>query len=151
MKKLCSLILLVTVICFMFASCDNGAYGQQETSEEAVVDVQDVYGTYARQNIESTLQDYFTITINPDGTYTYYATMLSSYIGMGNYTFEDNVITLIDEKIPTLSGSLTCTFKFEYRDGKLIYLATESDAFMYINPPDGAEFERVNIQDNETK
>lgn len=69
---------------------------------------------------------------------------------MGNYTFEDNVITLIDEKIPTLSGQHTCTFKFEYRDGKLIYLATESDRFMYINPPDGAEFERVNTQDNET-
>ena len=60
MKKLCSLILLVTVICVMFASCDNGANVQQETNEKAVVDVQDVYGTYARQNIESELQDYFT-------------------------------------------------------------------------------------------
>ena len=65
---------------------------------------------------------------------------------MGQYTVEGNIITLVDEKAPYYDDEekifvfKTHIFKFEYRDGSLIFLASESDSFMYINLPDGAEF-----------
>ena len=156
MKKLCFLILFVTVIFLTFSSCDVGGVvdlvGKSIFGEDAtgIENIEDIYGTYARQN-DNTLKDYFTITLNSDGTFSYYATMFSSYIGRGSYTVEGNVITLVDDHIPTLSGSATCKFLFEYRDGKLIYLASQSDAFMYINPPEGAEFVKAEASEGENQ
>lgn len=107
-----------------------------------------LYGTYFRiNNYSQPLSDTFTITLNSDGTYHYYETMISSHMGLGKYTVCGNIITLTDDNIPTLSGSKTYTFKFEYRDGKLVFLASESDRFMYVNLPDGAEFDRAPTQE----
>ena len=113
----------------------------------------EIYGTYSRPNDgdRQVLIDSFTITLGPDGTYFYYETFISSHIGWGLYTVDGNIITLIDDDIPSLEGSLTYTYNFEFRDGKLIYLASKSDRFMYVNLPDGAEFERVNTAEIETK
>ena len=104
-----------------------------------------VCGTYIREN-ERDLYGYFTISLGTDGTFSYYETLISSYVGMGQYTVEGNIITLVDEKAPYYDDEekifvfKTHIFKFEYRDGSLIFLASESDSFMYINLPDGAEF-----------
>ena len=104
-----------------------------------------VCGTYIREN-ERDLYGYFTISLGTDGTFSYYETLISSYVGMGQYTVEGNIITLVDEKAPYYDDEEkifvfnTHIFKFEYRDGSLIFLASESDSFMYINLPDGAEF-----------
>ncbi len=107
-------------------------------------EIDSLYGTYFRKNNDSRpIADVFTITLNADGTYNYYETMISSHLGFGRYTVDGNIITIRDDDIPTLNGSKTYTFKFEYRDGKLIFLASESDNFMYVNLPDGAEFERA--------
>ena len=100
---------------------------------------EDVCGLYARPNANGF--DAFTITLNPDGTYQYFETMISSHLGFGSYTVEDGIVTLVDSQIPGVNGSLTHTYQFKYADGKLIFLAEESDSFMYINLPDGAEFE----------
>lgn len=98
------------------------------------------YGMYSRENANGF--DHFTITLNENGTYSYFETMISSHLGMGGYTLEDGVVTLTDSQIPGLYGSLTHTYKFRCEDGKLIFLADESDDFMYIKLPDGAEFDR---------
>ena len=104
-----------------------------------------VCGTYIREN-ERDLDGYFTISLGADGTFWYYETMLSSYIGKGEYTVEGNIITLVDEAIPhydfeeEIFSYKTYIFKFEYRDGSLIFLASESNRFIYISLPDGAEF-----------
>ncbi len=146
MKRIICLFFFVLIL-FTFTACDICSW----CDEAKVTFTQEtIYGTYARKN-ETFENDYFTITLNSDGSCSYYATLVSSYIGMGQYTVVGNIITLVDNNIPTLSGPHTCTFKFEYRDGKLIYLASESDEFMYIDLPEGAEFERVNIQENETE
>ena len=109
---------------------------------------EDVCGIYARPNANGF--DSFTITLNSDGTYQYFETMISSHLGFGNYTVEDDIITLVDDQIPGVSGSLTHTYKFKYTDGKLVFLSEESDHFMYINLPDGAEFEsRVILTETE--
>ena len=156
MKKLCLVLLFITVISLTFFSCDiDGAVdfigkAMFDTDDTGIENMEDIYGTYARQN-DNTLKDYFSINLNSDGTFAYYATMYSSYIGRGKYTVEGNVITLIDEHIPTLSGSVTLNFRFEYRDDKLIYLASQSDEFMYINPPEGAEFVKIEASEGETE
>lgn len=39
----------------------------------------------------------FTITIDDDGTYTYYESLLSSYIGHGEWSVADDVVKLADD------------------------------------------------------
>ena len=100
-----------------------------------------IYGTYVRENKNDIMP--FSITLNEDGSYQYFECGISSHIGVGEYTFENGIVTLVDKHIPGISGSLTRTYKFRFEDGKLIFLAEESDDFMYIKLPDGAEFTRV--------
>lgn len=100
-----------------------------------------VYGSYVRENERDILA--FSITLYEDGHYQYYESVISSHIGVGEYTFENGIVTLVDKHIPGISGSSTRTYKFRFEDGKLIFLAEESDDFMYIKLPDGAEFTRV--------
>ena len=101
----------------------------------------EIYGSYARPNENSPVA--FTITLSPNGSYSYYETAISSHMGFGRYTIDGNIITIVDDDIPTASGSRTYTFKFEYRDEKLFFLASESDSFMYVDLPEGAEFEHI--------
>lgn len=147
MKRLIVFLLTVFVLLLAFVSCDTGKQNETESETVRAVDSKEVCGFYCRMNDNG--YDSFSITLYEDGTYTYYETMVSSHIGHGTYTVDKNLITLTDNQIPTLSGTSQYTFKFEYRDGKLFFLATESDQFMYVDLPDGAEFERV--EDEKTK
>ena len=99
------------------------------------------YGTYAREN---GFRNEFTITLSEDGSFTYYESMISSHIGMGKYEIDGDVVILTDETIPGYEDTLTCVYKFRYEDGRLIFLADESDKFMYTDLPDGAVFELKN-------
>lgn len=136
MKRRLACVLAVVISVFVLVACRAREPGLQ-------------YGVYARENANGF--DSFTIALNEDGTYSYFETMISSHLGIGNYTYEDGIVALVDDQIPGLYGSLTHTCKFRYEDGKLIYLAAESDGFMYINLPDGAQFDRVKSPENETK
>ena len=131
MKKAFVCMMAVILIITAFVSC----------KVEKSVQPEDIYGSYSRKN--SNGYDYFTLTLNEDGTYSYFETMISSHIGWGEYTIDGEKVTLVDTQIPGVYGSHTYVFTFKYEDGKLIYIAEESDHFMYINLPDGAEFERV--------
>lgn len=130
MKRALICILSAVLFAVMLVSCR----GQETYTLESIS------GSYSRENANGF--DHFTITLNEDGTYSYFETMISSHLGMGGYTLKDGIVTLTDSQIPGLYGSLTRTYKFRCEDGKLIFLADESDNFMYINLPDGAEFER---------
>ena len=90
-----------------------------------------VYGTYTRKNEGLGGLDEFSITLNEDGTYSYYETLISSIIGMGNYTIEDGIVTLYE-------GNKT--FRFRYYLNALEFIAGESDKFTYINLTDGEIF-----------
>ena len=140
MKKFFALLLTVLVPLLMFVSCDTGKPNETESEPVKAVDSDEISGFYYRMNDNGF--DSFSITLYDDGTYTYYETMVSSHIGHGTYTVDKNLITLTDNQIPTLSGASQYTFKFEYRDGKLFFLADRSDQFMYVHLPDGAVFER---------
>lgn len=98
------------------------------------------YGSYYLVNDNDAIR--FSVTLKEDGTFRYYEGSFSSHIGMGEYTIQDNIVTLVDAQIPGVNGPLTRTYKFRFEDGKLLFLAEESDSFMYRALPDGAEFVR---------
>ena len=83
----------------------------------------------------------FTITIFNDGTFMYYVGMLSSYIGHGNWEYNNCVLILTDvlDKPQFIN-------KFYVKDNCLIYIAEGSTNFMYLTVSDGAKF---NVLTNE--
>jgi hypothetical protein len=124
MKKAIALFVVIISTLLVLASCSSAP----------------IYGSYVRENEGSDLTGVFTITLMKNGKCSYYESMLSSYIGYGEYTIEGNRLIIVDKNIPGLYGKLTHTYVFEYKFGRLIYLAEESDNFMYISLPDGAMF-----------
>lgn len=76
----------------------------------------------------------FSITLNPDGTYTYYEGVLSSYIGMGNWSVKNGIITLKE------STGYDFVFHFYLHDGDLVFMAEDSSQFIYVKAEDGDRF-----------
>ncbi len=75
----------------------------------------------------------FTITIEEDGTFTYYEGFLSSYIGHGSWAFEGEVLTLSDVSYDIVNH-------FKVKKDRLIYLAEGSKGFIYVDVSDGDVF-----------
>ncbi len=101
-----------------------------------------VSGTYVRANSAGLPDDVFTITLSESGRFTYYESSLSSHIGMGLFTVEDGVVTLVEKWTPPTDGISSRTYRFRFQDDKLIFIAEGSDEFAYIKLGDGAEFTR---------
>lgn len=78
----------------------------------------------------------FTIRIFGDGTFTYYEGMLSSYIGIGTWRVEEDVLILMDTGLE----SYTRHFRFRVENGYLYYMTEASDAFTYVDVADGDRF-----------
>ena len=96
------------------------------------------HGTYVRSG---GFRERFTITLDEDGSFTYYESLTAAHVGMGSYEIKGDRVILTDSTIPGFGSMLTRVFTFRYEDGKLIYLADESDSFIYTDLPDGAVFE----------
>ncbi|MBR5345418.1 MAG: hypothetical protein IK127_06295 [Clostridia bacterium] len=79
----------------------------------------------------------FTITLNADGTYTFYEGYLSSYMGGGTWSIFSGAVYLTEQ------NGYDLEFMFGYEDGTLIYIADGSDAFIYVKVGDGERFVRV--------
>ena len=79
---------------------------------------------------------YFYISLEPDGTYTWYETPISSYIGMGTYTMEDGILIMHDdEQICTPRVN-----RFRVDGNSLYFMAEGSDNFLMVKLNDGDEF-----------
>ena len=76
----------------------------------------------------------FTLTLQKYGSYQYYVGYLSSYIGYGDWSEEDGVITLTER------SGYDYVFRFAVDGDELVYLAEGSDAFMGVNVEDGDRF-----------
>ena len=78
----------------------------------------------------------FTITLNEDGTFTYYEGMASSYIGRGIWVLDGEILTMTDD------GSVGYPFVNRFRiDGEdLIFMEWESSNFIYVKVQDGERF-----------
>lgn len=76
----------------------------------------------------------FYITVQTDGTFSYYEGDMSSYIGTGGWTLEEGVLTLTDKNFPFVNR-----FRVE-KDG-LVFLSEGSTNFMHVDVADGQRFE----------
>ena len=79
----------------------------------------------------------FTIALAPDGTYTFYEGMLSSYMGGGEWIFDGALLYLLEE-----NGMELFNLFIPVR-GALVFLGDESTNFPYVTVPDGGRFEKV--------
>ena len=79
--------------------------------------------------------DRFSIKLNIDGTFTYYECLYSSYIGMGKWSVDGDVLTITDdnEYYPRENS-----FKIDGDD--LIFIENGSANFLYIKVEDGERF-----------
>lgn len=77
--------------------------------------------------------DRFTIRLNTDGTFTYYETMFSSYLGIGKWSVKGDVLTLADDYY-----SLRNSFRID--DGDLVFIEKGSTNFIHVKISDGEHF-----------
>lgn len=77
----------------------------------------------------------FIITLNEDGTFQYSEGALSSTLGYGTWTLEDDILCISEEDY-----SPTRTNYFQVKDGNLVFVTDHSDNFLYIKVADGEQF-----------
>ena len=135
MKKV-SLLLAIILGLSLLTACGN---------TEKVYTAEDVAGktyTYEKDGCGGP----FTISIYADGTFQYYEGMLSSYIGMGTWTLdENNVLCIKDQKMGRFNEDGTIdmyirTNYFKVEQDQLVWLAENSDNFLYVKAEDGDRF-----------
>ncbi len=143
MKKVLS-GLIAALAALLLASC-AGTAGAPETAapETDIPDTGDAL-TFPSEN-HSRLYVWekkgfggdFGITLNADGTYSYYAGYLSSYIGIGTWSVDRGVLTMTEDKEHC---GYDFVFRFRFDGGDLVYLADGSSKFMYVSVQDGDRF-----------
>ena len=79
----------------------------------------------------------FSITFSPDGTYSWYETPISSFIGIGTYSIKDGILTMTDNAEMTGTGRVN---SFTVSGDRLYYIADGSDNFLMVKLDDNAEF-----------
>lgn len=77
------------------------------------------------------------------GNFDYYEGDLSSYIGRGNYTEENGIITITD------FGDNKRVNRFKLENNTLIWIAEGSSNFIYVKLVDGAKFDYINTEYSE--
>lgn len=127
MKNLIAYVFIVLCL-FSMAAC-----GQQNGSAENVQErIMNKLFVYEKEGCGGD----FTIQINDDGTFSYYEGPLSSYIGIGIWELEGDILTLSDdEKIgdPFVNH-------FQIRGDDLVFLSEDSSNFIYVEVADGERF-----------
>lgn len=97
---------------------------------------------YPDPTADSSMFD-FSITLYEDGTFQYYETPISSYLGRGNWLREGDLITISDTRTVLNDDGATlraCVNRFQIVGDELHYLAQGSDNFTYVKLEDGAVF-----------
>lgn len=84
----------------------------------------------------------FYIIISEDGTFTYYVGLLSSYIGVGEWTMDGSVLRLKDHEYPSMKFENFFTVK----EDKLVFIEENSTNFMYLKVADGAVFNKASSE-----
>lgn len=135
MKKT-SLLLMIILCLTLFAACG---------AAEPVYTAEDVAGRIYLYEGEGCGGN-FTITLNEDGTFQYYEGWLSSYIGMGTWTLsEDGVLRMQDKEMGRFNadgsvGTYVRVNYFKVEKDCLVWMAENSDNFLYVDVADGERF-----------
>lgn len=77
--------------------------------------------------------DRFSINLKPDGTFIYYECWYSSYIGMGNWSVDGDVLTITDDNELHQNS-----FKIDGDD--LVFIENGSTNFQHVKVADGEHF-----------
>ena len=130
MKKILAIMFALTIV-FGVIGCSNS----KEITKDEIADKVYVYeGEGAGSE--------FYIMLRSDGTFQYYAGMLSSYIGMGTWEIdEDNIICMNDNMTHKIDGTeFVRTNYFLSIGNELTWIADGSDNFLYVKVEDGEKF-----------
>lgn len=125
MKKLFVVLLILISVVAIFSAC-GGKGGNSKVNN----DISGKTFVWEKPGFGGD----FTITLQKDGKYQYYAGFLSSYIGMGTWVEENGIVTL------TETSGYDNVFRFEVKDGGLSFIAEGSSKFMYVTVEDGDMF-----------
>lgn len=128
MKKFSTCLIMIAFI-FVLISC-----GQQKREKE---DLQDMtaHRTYLYE--KEGCGGAFAIHINDDGTFTYYEGYASSYIGMGNWVLDDDILVLSDDSESNMYAFVN---RFKVDGSDLVFLSEGSTNFLYVKVGDGERF-----------
>lgn len=83
----------------------------------------------------------FTITINGDGTFSYYEGPLSSIIGNGAWTLDGDTLLLSDSR----PAETPCQFYFKVDGDDLVFLKENSSDFLFVKVSDGDKFSEISV------
>lgn len=114
---------------------------------DAVKEVESLLGSAGEASADSLPGDYiyagegfgsaFTLTLEPDGTYSFYEGVLSSYMGTGRWEYTDPYLSLSEE------GGAFLYFTLIPATDALFFLSGSSTDFPYVKVPDLGRFDRV--------
>jgi hypothetical protein len=93
-------------------------------------------GIYILQDFKREVPGDFTITIYEDGTFQSYETPVSSYIGMGHYSIEKDIVTLKEDA----SGCTGDINYYQMIDGNLSFISKDSANYHFVPLENGALF-----------
>jgi len=149
------IIIASLVVCVVLAVCfltnpkkeesvsDVQAGEETQTSEEQpyVFDEERVYyyslNAYTLNGMASDKLINFSISFLPDGTYTWYESPISSFIGTGTYSIEEGILTMTDDAEMTGTERLN---RFKVSENSLLFVSEGSDNFNMVKLADGEEF-----------
>lgn len=123
MKKIIACALIIACL-FSMAACDRS-----EDIQNIIVNKTFVY---EKEGFGSA----FTISINGDGTFSYYEGGFSSYIGGGKWVLDDDILVLSDDD----KMGYPLVNRFKVKDDELVFIAKDSSNFLYVNVADGERF-----------
>lgn len=129
MKKCLTCILL----CFILGLT---ACGKQENIEDKISGKVFTYENEGCGLGEGMGED-FSISINEDGTFTYCEGNLSSYIGYGKWTLDNEILTISEDERMAGVRRVNC---FKVEGDNLVFQEEDSDNFMYVKVEDGEQF-----------
>ncbi len=122
-KKSLLLCISLLTLALLFTSCSNTPRKE------------DLFGKIFFYEKEGFGGNFF-ITVQDDGTFTYYEGALSSYLGFGSWTLEGDLLTLTD----TVREDHPRVFCFRFTGNELIFIAEKSDEFTFVKVADGERF-----------
>ena len=123
MKKKLAIVLILSTLSLCFCSCK----GKKEDKQLNEIDGK----TYVWEKPGAGGD--FSLTLEKDGTYQYYAGPLSSYVGMGTWTEKSGIVTLHE------TGG-RYVFRFAVKKDGLAFIALGSNTFIYVDVKNGDMF-----------
>lgn len=83
----------------------------------------------------------FSITFYKDGTFQYYETPISSYLGIGEWEFDGDIVTLSENRMGFHKVN-----RFRVTEDAIYYVADGSDNFMYVGLENGDKFTLCDLE-----